>query len=159
MSTSKWNHTGNDTFWTFGSTTTEIFHTVHAGNTSLQSYSSLTPSTPATLGNSSKMSDVESLDSNDTTSVTPEFSRMKLGRGWRGPRKELIQHMMDNFPKDGTEEEKAKYICKKQPNCGTSKKLTSGSCTEYRAKGNVQVTILVIFPTSSVNLGNVINVE
>ena len=41
----------------------------------------LTPSTPATPGNSSKMSDVESLDSNDTTSVTPDFSRMKLGRG------------------------------------------------------------------------------
>ena len=67
------------------------------------------------------MSDVESLDSNDTTSVTPDFSRMKLGRGRGRPRKQLQQPTINDFPKDGTEEEKEKYIRKKQLNCGASR--------------------------------------
>ena len=83
------------------------------GSYAYNSMAPLTPSTPATPGNSSKMSDVESLDSNDTTSVTPDFSRLKLGRSRGRPRKELIQPNMDDFPKDGTDTEKEKYIRKK----------------------------------------------
>ena len=81
----------------------------------------LTPLTPATPGNSSKMSDVESLDSNDTTSVTPDFSRLKLGRSRGRPRKELIQPTMDDFPKDGTDAEKENIYVKRPPNCGSTK--------------------------------------
>ena len=99
----------------------------------------LTPSTPATPLNSSRISDVESLDSNDTTTVTPEFSKMKLGRGRGRPRKELKQPTVDDFPKDGTDEEKDKYIRKKTTELWRFKKLTSSSSAEYRAKENARV--------------------
>ena len=99
----------------------------------------LTPLTPATPGNSSNMSDVESLDSNDTTSVTPDFSRLKLGRNQGRPRKELTQPTMDDFLKDGTDAEKEKYICKKTTKLWRYKKLTSDSLAEYRAKENTRV--------------------
>ena len=89
------------------------FSTPHVqGSYAYNSMAPLTPLTPATPGNSSKMSDVESLDSNNTTSVTPDFSRLKLGRTRGRPRKELIQPNMDDFPKDGTDAEKEKYICR-----------------------------------------------
>ena len=88
------------------------FSTPHIqGSYAYNSMAPLTPSTPATPGNSSKMSDVESLDSNDTTSVTPDFSRLKLGRNQGRPRKELIQPNKYDFLKDGTDAEKEKYIC------------------------------------------------
>ena len=116
------------------------FFTPHMyGSYVYNSMAPLTPSTPATPGNSSKMSDVESLDSNDTTSVTPDFSRLKLGRSQGRPRKELIQPTMDDFPKDGTDKEKDKYISKKTTELWQYKKLTSDSSAEYRAKENTRV--------------------
>ena len=109
------------------------------GSYDYNSMAPLTPSTPATPGNSSKMSDVESLDSNNTASVTPDFSRLKLGRSRGRLRKELIQPNMDDFPKDGTDAEKEKYICKKTTKLWQYKKLTSDSLAEYRAKENARV--------------------
>ena len=46
---------------------------------------------------------------------------------------------MDDFPKDGTEEEKDKYICKKTTELWRFKKLTSVNSAEYRAKENARV--------------------
>ena len=66
-----------------------------------------TPSTPA----SSRMSDVESIGSN--TSATPDMAGMSLGPGRGRPRKIQQPPNMDDFPVDGTDEEKTKYIKKK----------------------------------------------
>ena len=116
------------------------FSTPHIKDSSIyHGMTPLTPSTPATPGNSSKISDVESLDSNDTTSVTPEFSKMKLGRGHGRPRKALVEPNMDDFPQDSTEEEKDRYIYKKTMELWHFKKLTSANSVEYRAKENARV--------------------
>ena len=46
---------------------------------------------------------------------------------------------MDDFPKDGTEEKKEKYIHKKTTELWHFKKLTSVNLAEYRAKENARV--------------------
>ena len=99
------------------------------------------PMTPSTPGASSKMSDVESLDSVEigSTTVTPDFSRMKLGRGRGRLRKTLVHPMVDDFPQDGTDEEKTRYIRKKTTELWRFKQLTSSNLAEYRAKENARV--------------------
>ena len=100
----------------------------------------MTPLTPSTPGACSKISDVESLDSVETSStITPEFSKLKLGKGRGRPRKQLVQPTIDDFPNDGTEEEKSKYIRKKTTEMWRFKKLTSSDSAEYRAKENARV--------------------
>ena len=69
-----------------------------------------TPQTPETPQSSSdRISDVESLSSNDT-SCTPQMDKLSLGKGRGRPRKELKAPTMDDFPYDGTEEERTRYI-------------------------------------------------
>ena len=46
---------------------------------------------------------------------------------------------MDDFPQDGTDEEKTKYIRKKTTELWRFKKLTSSNSAEYRAKENARV--------------------
>ena len=101
----------------------------------------ITPLTPSTPGASSKISDVESLDSFETTSstITPEFLKMKLGRGRGRPRKQLVEPTVDDFPNDGTDEEKTKYIRKKTTELWRFKKLTSSNSAGYRASENARV--------------------
>ena len=68
-----------------------------------------TPQTPETPQSSDRMSDVESLSSNDTT-CTPQMDKLSLGKGRGRPRKEVKPPTMDDFPYDGTEEERTRYI-------------------------------------------------
>ena len=93
----------------------KVFSTLQLHGSGQQSGMVMTPLTPSTPGTSSKLSDVESLDSVDTssTTVTPDFSRMKLERGRGRPRKKLVTPTIDDFPNEGTDEEKTKYIRKK----------------------------------------------
>ena len=93
-----------------------------------------TPSTPA----SSRMSDVESIGSN--TSATPDMAGMSLGRGRGRPRKIQQPPNMEDFPVDGTDEEKTKYIKKKTSEMYRYKKLTGPDGGQaYRICENARV--------------------
>ena len=61
-----------------------------------------TPETPATP--TSNISNVESLVS-EASSVTPEMSKLTLGRSRGRPRKAIEKPTMDDFPYDGTKAE------------------------------------------------------
>lgn len=119
----------------------QLFSTPQLHGSAVQSGMGMPPLTPSTPGASSKLSDVESLDSVETssTTVTPEFSRMKLGRGRGRPRKTLVTPNIDDFPNEGTDEEKTKYIRKKTTELWRFKQLTSSNSAEYRAKENARV--------------------
>ena len=96
-----------------------------------------TPSTPRTPA--SRMSDVESIESN--TTATPDMEKMTLGRGRGRPRKIQQPPNMEDFPVDGTDQEKTKYIKKKTSEMYRFKKLT-GTEEErkaYRARENARV--------------------
>ena len=88
-----------------------------------------TPETPATPA--SNISDVESLVS-EASSVTPEMSKLTLGRSRGRPRKVVVKLTMDDFPFDGTKEEQKRYIAKKNMEMWRYKKLTSSDSAEYR---------------------------
>ena len=121
----------------------KLFYTPTSQGSSVHSAMGMgmTPLTPSTPGASSKISDVESLDSVETTSstITPEFSKMKLGKGRGRPRKQLVQPTIDDFPNEGTDEEKSRYIRKKTTELWRYKKLTSSNSAEYRARENARV--------------------
>ena len=85
---------------------------------------------------SSVISDVSSLSS---TSVTPDFAKLALGRRRGRPRKVLELPKTDDYPVDGTEEEKDKYIKKKNTELWRFRKLSLESCAEYRAAENERV--------------------
>ena len=84
------------------------------------------------------MSDIDSL-SVSSTGTTPEFSKMSLGRGRGRPRKVPKAPETDDYPYDGTEEEKDRYIAKKKTELWRFKKLTSTESAAYRAKENQRV--------------------
>ena len=96
-----------------------------------------TPQTPQTPS-SSVMSDVDSLESNET-GTTPDFTNLKLGRGRGRPRKELTVPTLDDFPYDGTDEEKKRYINKKNTEMWRFKQLSTSGSSEYRASENARV--------------------
>ena len=85
---------------------------------------------------SSVTSDVSSLSS---TSVTPDFAKLALGRGRGRPRKALERPKTDDYPVDGTEEEKDRYVKKKNTELWRYRKLSSESSAEYRAAENKRV--------------------
>ena len=68
------------------------------------------------------ISDVDTL-SVSSTGTTPEFSKMSLGRGRGRPRKNLVVPSTDDFPYDGTQEERDRYLKKKRQKCGVSRNL------------------------------------
>lgn len=112
------------------------FATPRQSNPKLRSLS-VTPSTPGTVSTPG-FSDVESIDSNETC-MTPELSKLSLGRGRGRPRKKLTVPTMDDFPIDGSEEEKSRYIKKKNTELWRFKKLTSSGSGSYRAEENARV--------------------
>ena len=87
------------------------------------------PETPATP--TSNIFDVESLVS-EASSVTPEMSKLTLGRSRGRPRKAVEKPTMDDFPYDWTKEEQKRYIAKKNTEMWRYKKLTSSDSAEYR---------------------------
>ena len=89
----------------------------------------MTPETPATPA--SNISDVESLVF-EASSVTPEMSKLTLGRSRGRPRKAVEKPTMDDFPYDGTKEEQKCYIAKKNTEMWRYKKLTSSDSAQYR---------------------------
>ena len=90
-----------------------------------------TPQTPETSQSSSdRISDVQSLSSNDTT-CTPQMDKLSLGKGRGRPRKEVKPPTMDDFPYDGTEEERTCYIKAKTSEMWRFKKKI-GDPTAYR---------------------------
>ena len=97
-----------------------------------------TPETPATPA--SNISDVESLVS-EASSVTPEMSKLTLGRSRSRPRKVVVKLTMDDFPFDGTKEEQKHYIAKKNTEMWRYKKLTSLDSAEYRKAETGRVKI------------------
>ena len=92
---------------------------------------------PGSVGDS-YISDVDTL-SVSSTGTTPEFSKMSLGRGRGRPRKNLMVPTTDDFPFDGTPEERDKYLKKKTTEMWRFKKLTSSNSAEYRARENARV--------------------
>ena len=86
---------------------------------------------PGSVGDS-YISDVDTL-SVSSTGTTPDFSKMSLGRGRGRPRKNLVVPTTDDFPYDGTPEEREKYLKKKTTEMWRFKKLTSTGSAEYRA--------------------------
>ena len=85
---------------------------------------------------SSVTSDISSLSS---TSVTPDLAKLSLGRGRGRPRKTLELPKTDDYPVDGTEEEKDRYVKKKNTELWRFRKLSSESSAEYRAAENARV--------------------
>ena len=92
-----------------------------------------TPETPATPGQYSNISDVESLGS-EASSVTPEMSKLSLGKSRGRPRKVIEKPSMDDFPFEGSQEEQKRYIAKKNTEMWRYKKLTGANSAEYRKK-------------------------
>ena len=97
-----------------------------------------TPSTPGTV-QSDKMSDVESLSS-ENTCVTPEMSKLNLGKHRGRPRKELVQPNMDDFPFDSSPSVQKAYIRKKNTEMWRYKKLTGADSAAYRQEECERVT-------------------
>ena len=64
---------------------------------------------------------------------------MSLGRGRGRPRKNLMVPTTDDFPYDGTQEERDKYLKKKMTEMWHFKKLTSTGSAKYRASENARV--------------------
>ena len=64
---------------------------------------------------------------------------MSLGRGRGRPRKNLVVPSTDDFPYDGTPEERDRYLKKKNTEMWHFKKLTSTGSAEYRARENARV--------------------
>ena len=89
-----------------------------------------TPETPATPGQGSNISDVESLGS-EASSITPEMSKLNLGRSRGRPRKVVEKPNMDDFPLDGSQEEQKHYLAKKNTEMLRYKKLTGVDSAEY----------------------------
>ena len=104
---------------------------------SRQKKGSVTPSTPSTV--SYRMSDVESLLS-ENTSVTPEMSKLNLGRRRGRPRKELVKPNMDDFPYGSSEAVQKAYIRKKNTEMWRYEKLTGSESAAYRQKECDRVT-------------------
>ena len=92
---------------------------------------------PRSLGDS-YVSDVDTL-SVSSTGTTPEFSKMSLGRGRGRLRKNLVMPTTDDFPYDGSQKERDRYLKKKMTELWHFKKLTSTSSAEYRASENARV--------------------
>ena len=90
-----------------------------------------TPETPATPGQYSNISDVESLGSK-ASSITPEMSKLSLGKSRGRPRKVIEKPSMDDFPFEGSQEEQKHYIAKKNTEMWCYKKLTGANSAEYR---------------------------
>ena len=66
---------------------------------------------PRLVGDS-YISDVDTL-SVSSTGTMPEFSKMSLGRGRGRTRKNLVMPTTDNFPYNGSQEERDRYLKKK----------------------------------------------
>ena len=98
--------------------------------------SALSPVSITTLS-SGVLSDVESIASGDTsTSVTPDFSKMSLGRGRGRPRKPVKAPQTNDYPVGRSKEEIDRYVKKKTTELWRFKKLSSSQSAEYRAAEN-----------------------
>ena len=75
-----------------------------------------------------------------STSMTPDFSKMSLGRCHGRPRKPLQAPDTDDYPLVGaSQEEINKYVKKKTTELWRFKKLSSSNSAEYRAAENKRV--------------------
>ena len=78
--------------------------------------------------------------SSANSEVTPQMDKLSLGRGRGRPRKKLSYSLnMDDFPETGTQEEKDKYLKKKQTELWRFKTLSGPKAAEHRAKENERV--------------------
>ena len=78
--------------------------------------------------------------SSGNSEMTPQMDKLTLGRGRGRPRKKLNYSIdMDDFPTDGTEEEKEKYLKKKSTELWRFKTLSGSKAAEHRAKENERV--------------------
>ena len=91
----------------------------------------ITPETPSTVD----MSDVDTLsvssEQTSASSVTPDMSKLTLGRGHGRPRKQLVKPTFDDFPIDGSEQEQKRYIKKKHTEMWRYNKLTGSDALDY----------------------------
>ena len=89
--------------------------------------------TPQTPGSNLEISDIDSLSvSSDHSSVTPDMSKLCLGRGRGRPRKQLVKPTFEDFPLDASEEDQKKYIKKKRTEMWRYNKLCSSDASQYR---------------------------
>ena len=78
--------------------------------------------------------------SSGNSEMTPQMDKLSLGRGRGRPRKKLNYSIdMDDFPTDGTEEEKDRYLKKKSTELWRFRTLTGSKAAEHRAKENERV--------------------
>ena len=72
--------------------------------------------------------------------MTPQMDKLSLGKGRGRPRKKLDYKIdMDDFPVDGTPQEKDRYLKKKTSEMWRLKKLSGEDAAEHRAKENARV--------------------
>ena len=88
--------------------------------------------------NSSVVSDVSLLDQSDT-SLTPDMKQLNCGKKRGRPRKTLLPPTFDDFPEDGTEEEKFKWKKAKISQQWRYNKKVGPEAAEYRQKENERV--------------------
>ena len=78
-----------------------------------QGSAAITPETPSNV----EMLDVDSLsvlsEQASVSSMTPDMSKLTLGRGCGRPCKQLVKPTFDDFPIEGSEQEQKRYIKKK----------------------------------------------
>ena len=75
--------------------------------------------------------------SSGNSEMTPQMDKLTLGHGRGRPRKKLNYSIdMDDFPTDGTEEEKDRYLKKKSTELWRFRTLTGAKAAEHRAKEN-----------------------
>lgn len=92
-----------------------------------------TPTTPATTPGS--ISDIESLSmsSGQTgSSMTPEMSKLSLGKTRGRPRKTPSKPTLDDFPHDASKEEQQRYVKKINTQMWRYKKLMGAGAPEFR---------------------------
>ena len=93
------------------------------------------PETPDTVQTGN-----DSFSSGGNSEMTPQMGKLSLGKGRGRPCKKLDYKIdMDDFPVEGTAEEKYRYLKKKTSEMWRLKKLSGEDAAEHRAKENARV--------------------
>ena len=77
---------------------------------------------------------IHSVSSEQTSvsSVTPDMSKLILGRGHGRPHKQLVKPTFDDFPIEGSEQEQKRYIKKKCTEMWRYNKLMGSDALDYQ---------------------------
>ena len=97
-----------------------------------------TPGSPASTAGS--VESFPTLDLSTTSGLTPDVSRMTVSRRRGRPRKIALPPTYDDFPHDGSAEEKKKWQKRKNTEKWRYKKLMSSEAAEYRENEKRRVT-------------------